>query len=133
MRRAISLLCAGPLLAASITAGAAYAAPMVDESGYAENVREYSKELVAAVFAVRWCNEYNLTLNNYYFNAKSPGVQWDQKRYDAFTEAPMKETRKKIDTMWARMGREAYCKAYIDFAKKNRTFYGMSVILPPTK
>ena len=131
MNRIISLLCLLPLLmiliAARTMAETVASKPMMDEAQYAKNVTEYSKELMAASFAARWCGEYHLIVNQDYFGFKSPGILWDQKRFDEFTEAVMMQMRKKIDAIYARVGHEEYCKGYMEFAKKNRTFYGMAV------
>jgi hypothetical protein len=43
---------------------------MMDEAQYTKNVTEYSKELMAASFAARWCGEYNLAVNEQYFGFK---------------------------------------------------------------
>ena len=119
------------LLAISINtyamADTASCKPMMDEAQYTKNVTEYSKELMAASFAARWCGEYHLIVNQDYFGFKSPGILWDQKRFDEFTEAVMMQMRKKIDAIYARVGHEEYCKGYMEFAKKNRMFYGMAV------
>ncbi len=126
-----STLCLSSLLTISITtstmAETVANKPMMDEAQYAKNVTEYSKELMAASFAARWCGEYHLAVNEQYFSFKSPGILWDQKRFDEYTEAVMMQMRKKIDAIYLRVGHEEYCKGYIDFAKKHRTFYGMAV------
>ena len=130
----ITLLCVACTLiipiSSSAYAGGSDSKPVIDGREYAQNVREYSKELVTAVFAVKWCNEYDLELNNQYFNFKSPGIKWDQKRYDTFTEEAMRKTRKIIDAQYARLGHHGYCRTYIEFAKRNRTYFGLAVVLP---
>jgi hypothetical protein len=134
MNRIISTLCLSSVLSMSITTGtmadAVSSKPMVEEAQYAKNVTEYSKELVAAAFTARWCGEYHLAVNEQYFNFKSPGILWDKKRFDEYTEAVMMQMRKKIDAIYLRIGHDAYCKGYMEFAKKNRTFYGMAVNFP---
>jgi hypothetical protein len=131
MNRIISTLCLSSVLSMSITtstmADAVSNKPMMDEAQYAKNVSEYSKELMAASFAARWCGEYHLVVNQDYFGFKSPGILWDQKRFDEYTEAVMMQMRKKIDAIYLRVGHDEYCKCYMDFAKKHRTFYGMAV------
>jgi len=107
--------------------------PVMDEAQYAKNVTEYSKELITASFAVRWCGEYKITLNEQYFNLKSSGILWDQKRFDDFSEAEMLKMRKKIDGIYARVGHQEYCRGYLEFAQKNRMFYGMAVNYPGVK
>jgi hypothetical protein len=114
--------------AAILISTGAVAAPIMDEAQYAKNVTEYSKELVAAAFAARWCGEYHVAVNEKYFNLKSPGVLWDKKRFDDYSESVMLQMRKKIDAIYARVGHEEYCKGYMEFAKKNRTFYGMAIM-----
>jgi hypothetical protein len=131
MNRIISTLCLSSLLTISISTSAmadtTNSKPVMDEAQYAKNVTEYSKELVAAAFAARWCGEYHLAVNERYFSFKSPGILWDQKRYDEYTEAAMMQMRKKIDAIYLRVGHEEYCKGYMDFAKNHRTFYGISI------
>ena len=131
MSHIISTLSLSSLLAISITtstmAETFVSKPMMDEAQYTKNVTEYSKELMAASFAAKWCPEYHVAVNQQYFGFKSPGILWDQKRFDEYTEAVMMQMRMKIDAIYLRVGHEEYCKGYMDFAKKHRTFYGMAV------
>jgi hypothetical protein len=135
MNRIKFRLCLSSLLAISISTSAMADAVnrklVMDEAQYVKNVTEYSKELMAAAFAAKWCGEYHLVVNQDYFGFKSPGILWDQTRFDEYTEAVMMQMRKKIDAIYMRIGHGAYCKGYMDFAKKNRTFYGMAVSYQP--
>jgi hypothetical protein len=135
MNRIKSALCLFSLVTISITtstmAETVTSKPIMDEAQYTKNVTEYSKELMAASFAAKWCPEYHVAVNQQYFGFKSPGILWDQKRFDEYTEAVMMQMRKKIDAIYLRVGHDEYCKGYMDFAKKNRTFYGMAVSYQP--
>ena len=137
MKRIISTLCLSSLLAISIStstmAQTVVSKPMMDEVQYAKNVTEYSKELMAASFAARWCGEYHIVVNQDYFGFKSPGILWDQRRFDEYTEAAMMQMRKKIDAIYLRVGHTEYCNGYMEFVKKNRTFYGMAVNYKPIR
>jgi hypothetical protein len=137
MNRIISTLCLPSIITISIAtntmADAVSNKPMIDQGKYAQNVTEYSKELLAAAFATKWCPEYHVVVNQDYFGFKSPGILWDQKRFDEYTEASMMQMRKKIDAIYARIGHDEYCKGYMEFVKKNRTFYGMAVNYQPTR
>jgi hypothetical protein len=106
-------------LAASMTSANAEMKWMYspNEASYEEAMRQYGKELVAAKYAVKNCPEF-VSYNDAYFKESPPNL-WDADRFNKFMEGEMKETKTKLDKYQSKLGREGFCKSFVQFVYDN--------------